>query len=134
MRDEQEGKWSEMDGTVTTIRGPSQSPNLDLTSGTGRAYLKVMEADPESLELCFCKMRSKPPGFIKAPAPLTATWRLRMLVPDIDKISVVEMALSQWAAHPVRPINSQGSSLADLPDKTVHIRGTVVSKFGQYPS
>ncbi|HWF18566.1 MAG TPA: ATP-binding protein [Verrucomicrobiae bacterium] len=89
VQETQEGRWSEMEGMVSVIRGPSISPNLEINSGTGRAYLKVMECGPESLDFLL-HHRVKITGIYQSALSVDGQKVPSLLVPNKDDIVILD--------------------------------------------
>ena len=54
LQEDQEDQWAEVEGTVSLVRGQSESPYFELSSGAGVAYVKVLEGSRDFLCGCCC--------------------------------------------------------------------------------
>ncbi len=125
--DEQEDRWSEVEGTVTLLRGHGNSLYLEMSSGAGLAYLRIMESGQGSLGL-LVHSQIKCAGIYQSVHAVDGAIVPSLLVPGLEQITIVEMGPTHWVEHPAVSI---GSLLAtNFPGATgaiVHVSGTVCS-------
>jgi signal transduction histidine kinase len=125
--EEQEGRWAEMEGTVTVVREQSRMPYLVLTSGTGLSYLKMLTQNPGSLGFLL-KSRIRATGIYRSAFAVGGQTVPALLVPSLDQITLVEMAPAHWVEYPVLPIGALAEThFSESAGAVVHIRGTVCS-------
>ena len=89
IREEQECQWAEAEGTVTHVSELSGAVFLELSSNRGRLYLKVMQGG--SLELLL-HSRIRATGVCQTAFLLDGQAVPSLLVPDLTRIAIVEMA------------------------------------------
>jgi hypothetical protein len=123
----QEGRWAEVEGTVSSVTERSREVSIELTSGTGRACLKVMEESRGSLGLLL-HSRIEAAGICQTTFTVDGQTIPALLVPGIKEISIVEMASAHWVDYPLIPIRTliKTNSL-DSTGTIVHVGGTVCS-------
>jgi hypothetical protein len=88
--EEQECQWSEMQGVVTRVNEVYEGVNIELTSGAGRAYLKVLNGSYNSLRLLL-HSRIKAAGIYQNAYDADSQTVSSLLVPDIKQITIAEM-------------------------------------------
>ncbi len=127
LREEQEDQWAELEGRVNFVRAQSQSTCLELSSGAGLAYLRVLDASQDSLGL-FLHCRIKCAGIYQTARALDGKTVSSLLVPGLEQMAITEMDPARWIENPVVAIASL--TCAHLPAKPgaiVHLKGTVCS-------
>lgn len=111
----QEECWSEMEGTVAVIRGPSKTPALELNSGTGRAYLKVMENGSGSLDNLL-HHRVKAHGIYQSALSVDGQTVPSLLVPNTNDIAIVD-----FPSDEVAPAASNGLPLLTTASQVMNL-------------
>ncbi len=125
----QEYRWAETEGVVTAVDESFQCYAVELTSGVGRAHLKVAGKNNSSLKFLL-HSRIKSCGVSQIAFAADGQQELSLLVPDSKKITVMELDPAQWTENPLQSIHSL--LVKELPvdsfETIAHISGTVRSK------
>jgi signal transduction histidine kinase len=132
---DREYQWSQVEGIVTHINKTSGGfTSIELTSDTGRAYLKVISRSDDYLKLLLhCGIKAT--GVSQNACDVDGQVVSSLLLPDTKQIAIVEMASEHWADLPVLPIRSLiETNFPEAEAPFVHVVGTVVSNSIQgYP-
>lgn len=125
--EEQECQWSEVEGVVSRVSEVYGGVSVELTSGAGHAYLKVMEGNYNSLGLLL-HIRVRATGISQNASAIDGQTVPCLLVPDLKEIAIVEMAPAHWADCPVRPIHSLvETNFSEATGTIIHVSGIVCS-------
>ena len=129
LREDQQARWSEVEGTVTFVNEQEGAMELELSSGTGRMRLEIADGSGGSPLLLLnsrirargiCQSTYTTDGQQVAGALLVPTWR------DVE---VLEVAPVHWMDVPVSLIGLlAGTNFAPASETVVHIRGKVRSR------
>jgi signal transduction histidine kinase len=124
---EQEYWWGEMEGIVTHVSEEFGGASAELTSDTGRAYLKIASGDRDFLKLLL-HSRINAVGICQNARDIDGETVPSLLIPDLSEVAMVELSPTHWADYPVLPIGSLVSSNSvNRLGSFVHISGVVVS-------
>ena len=124
--EEREYQWSEMEGVVTRVSEIERGVGVELTSGMGRAYLKVVNGDYNSLS-ALLHSRIKCTGISQNAGTIDGQVVPSLLVPDVRNIVLMEVNANRWAVIPVLAIQSLlQTNLLQTNETLVHVSGTVV--------
>jgi signal transduction histidine kinase len=122
-----ENQWGAVEGIVTHVSEEYGNTFIELTSDTGRAYLKFVNGDRNYLK-SLLHSRIKVAGIGRNVSDTAGQMMPSLLVPDISEVTVVQSTLEQWPDFPVVPIgNLTKSFLSGGVGKIVHVIGTVYS-------
>ncbi|HVU27574.1 MAG TPA: ATP-binding protein [Verrucomicrobiae bacterium] len=128
---EQEYKWSQVEGTVTRINDVYGGALIELSSGAGRAYLKVINGSYNSFSpLLQCRIRAD--GINQNASTIDGQTVPCLLVPVSKNIAIMEMASTQWPDNPVQPIGSlSNTNFSNEDGMIVHVSGILNSNQGE---
>ncbi len=124
---DKESQWSEVEGIVTHINETSEGiASIEVTADTGRAYLKIMNARSDYLNLLLhCRIMAK--GVSQNACNIDGQIVPSLLVPDSSQITIINLASEHWDC----PLDSIRSLIeTNLPPNGeffAHIAGTVIS-------
>ncbi len=126
-REDLQGVWAEIEGTVTVVRGQSRTPSLELTSGTGLASLKFLDGNQGSLDpLLHSRIRAA--GIYQSARAVDGQTVPGLLVPGADQVTLLDLAPVHWIDHPTIPIGSLlETNISAAGGDVVHVEGTVCS-------
>ncbi len=85
----QENQWAETEGMIAVVRGPVKSPSLELTSSTGRIYLKVLDAASVPAE-SLLHHRVRVSGIYQSAKTVDGQDVPSILAPSLDNISIID--------------------------------------------
>jgi signal transduction histidine kinase len=123
----QELQWSEMEGTVTRVSNEYEGVSMELMSGTGRGYLRVMGEHYESLRLLL-HGRVRAEGICQNACDINGQTAPSLLAPSLREITTVEMPSQYWVDNPVLPIRALiETNEAATTGAIVHLKGVVSS-------
>jgi signal transduction histidine kinase len=125
--EEEECQWCEVEGVVTSISKAHGVVCVELTSETGRAYLKFDDRGYDSLKLLL-HSRIRAAGVCQTTFFIDGQSVPALMVPDLKNIAVTEMDPTYWSDYPVRPIASLAATSFPEATKTIiHVSGIVRS-------
>jgi signal transduction histidine kinase/uncharacterized protein YdeI (BOF family) len=125
--EEQECQWAEAEGVITQVSKGYGGLCLELTSGLGRAYLKVMDGENDSAGLLL-QSRIRATGIYQSVCAVDGQTAPSLLVPTLTGIVLLEMAPAHWVDYPVLPIQSLfETNLSETTPIIAHVSGTVCS-------
>jgi signal transduction histidine kinase len=125
--EEQEYQWSEVEGVVTSVSEAYGGVCVELTSGTGRAYLKFTDGSYDSLKLLL-HSRIRVTGVCQTTFTVDGQTVPTLMVPDLKNIVIAELDPMFLADYPVLPIASLVET--NFPETTrtiVHVGGIICS-------
>lgn len=122
-----EYQWGEMEGIVTRVSEVYEGAIIELTSGTGRAYLKVTDRNYDYLKLLL-HSRVKATGICQNVSSVDGQTVPSLLVPDLKEMTIVEMSPRLWTDFPILTIRSLvETELLETTGAIIHVSGTVCS-------
>ena len=125
--EENEGQSVEVEGVVTRISEVLGGVCLELTSGAGIKYLKILDTQNGDLEL-FLHSRIRCVGIYEGASTPDGKVMPTLLVPNIEQITILEVAPAHWHDYPVSPIGDLvGGNNSNGAGSIVHISGTIRS-------
>ncbi len=117
--------WSTVEGTVTRVSEIYGGIIIEVSSSSGHTYLKLAAGNYNGLGRLL-HIRVKAAGVFQSAEALDRQPVPTLLVPDINEITIVDMAPSHWADFPVRRIDAlEGTNFPEAAGILVHILGTV---------
>jgi signal transduction histidine kinase len=123
----QDCQWSILEGMVTHVSEVYDGVYVELSSGTGNAYLKVVGGNYHFLD-SLLHSRIKATGVYQNACAMDGQIMPALLVPDTDKIAVTEMNPACWTDYPVSAIQDlTGTNFLETGSAMVHVRGIVSS-------
>lgn len=124
---DQKNQWSEVEGIVTHINEIYGGVSVELTSGAGHAYLKVINGNYDSFgPLLHSQIRAA--GISQNASTIDGQTVPYLLVPDFKTISIMEIAPTHWEDFPIQPIRSLiETSFPGTGAPIVHVAGVVCS-------
>ncbi|HVM48355.1 MAG TPA: PA14 domain-containing protein [Candidatus Acidoferrum sp.] len=127
LREDQLDRWSEAEGMVTFVNPRAGSMDLELSSGTGRMRLAVVDGSGGApLLLLNSHVRAR--GICQS-TYTTDGQRVAgaLLVPTIGDLDLLEIMPRHWVSIPLVPIGSLGGTNLTATDGLAHISGQVQS-------
>ena len=123
--EDQEYQWSEMEGVVARVSEIYGGVLVELTSGAGRAYLKVVGGNYVSLrQLLDCRVRAN--GISQNARTVDGQTATGLLVPTVKEIAIVDMPPTRWDDFSVRQIHSLvETDFSETVETLVHVRGII---------
>ncbi len=124
LSEEQQDRWTQIEGRVTFASHTTRWLELELSSGTGRMRVEVAD-DNIATPRVLLESRIRATGI--CPATFTTDGQQAaglLLVPDIKNLKVLEIAPERWADCPVMRIGDLlKTNFTDIARRLVHIRG-----------
>jgi signal transduction histidine kinase len=123
----QKNQWSEAQGIVTRVNEIYDGVSVELTSGAGRAYLKVINGSYDSF-WPLLHSRIKAAGISQNASTLDGQIVPCLLVPDFETVSIMEIAPTHWEDSPIQSIRSLiETNFSQTGASVVHVAGIVCS-------
>ncbi|MEY2429032.1 MAG: hypothetical protein QOJ40_1917, partial [Verrucomicrobiota bacterium] len=128
LREEEQDRWSQVEGTVTFASEGSEALELELRSGAGRMRIQVADGSGSS-PLLLLNSRIRAVGICQN-TYTTDGQKVAggMLTPSMKQIESLEVDPAHWLTYPVLSIGSLAlTNFPNTSEPIVHVRGSVVS-------
>lgn len=126
LREEEQDRWSQVEGTVTFASEESEALELELRSGTGRMRIEVADGSGSS-PLLLLNSRIRTVGICQS-TYTTDGQKVAggMLTPSMKQIEFLDVDPAHWSAYPVLSIGSLAvTNFANSVETIVRVRGRV---------
>ena len=126
IREEQECRWAELEGTVSGANRFSHGTTLELESGMRHSHLTVVNGDASSFGLLL-HSRIRARGICQTAIAPDGQAVSSVLVPDWNKVAIMEIDPARWLDYPARPIGLLMATNSPEPEAVAHISGIVAT-------